>query len=330
MASNNPNRLSALNTHWHNRSMSSVTSDAATFHTALGHVELSPMEAPQSKSSTPRPISQELMSTPLNPPYTEPTPSSPNIESSQMARQDSGYSDGIRSSHSSRRTSTSSSHNNRPHQKRTRRPTTHRSSRSSPSTMAAPSNTSTTNLRTSSSKRPLIHSRHTAPQTRPSSRPQSQPRSQSTYQFYQFPTLDPTPPSTSHQPHQFFHHSHTQSLPQPVQPQHPHPPPTIQYWTSDSTRRLEYAAIDAASHGIRGFFTKLVPDCFLPQAARRTRFHGGDGADSDAGSVRRYRIPVPDIGGEGEKGCGGGEGSGSGGKKPGFLRRLSTGLGRGR
>lgn len=75
-------------------------------------------------------------------------------------------------------------------------------------------------------------------------------------------------------------------------PSPPPPPATVQYWTSDSTRRLEYAAIDAASRGIRGFFTKLVPDCILPASSRRTKFH--DDEESDAGSVRRYRLTLPE------------------------------------
>ncbi|KAH8598785.1 hypothetical protein B0O99DRAFT_505263 [Bisporella sp. PMI_857] len=106
--------------------------------------------------------------------------------------------------------------------------------------------------------RPNIRSRHTAPP----------------HQFFQFPTL-PAPQSD------------------PIVEAAPPPPPaTCHYWTSDSTRRLEYAAIDAASKGVRGFFIKLVPDCILPPSSRRTKFH--DDADSDAGSVRRYRLDLPE------------------------------------
>ncbi|EFY89193.1 hypothetical protein J3458_000805 [Metarhizium acridum] len=65
----------------------------------------------------------------------------------------------------------------------------------------------------------------------------------------------------------------------------PHlPPPTTHYWTSDSTRRIEYAAIDAASRGIKGWIRRhLVPDCFTP---RHVAF------DDDSGSVRRYRLEL--------------------------------------
>jgi hypothetical protein len=44
---------------------------------------------------------------------------------------------------------------------------------------------------------------------------------------------------------------------------------------------------------VKGFFIKLVPDCILPANSRRLRFHCED-ADSDAGSVRRYRLALPE------------------------------------
>ncbi|PSR84044.1 hypothetical protein BD289DRAFT_334920, partial [Coniella lustricola] len=68
----------------------------------------------------------------------------------------------------------------------------------------------------------------------------------------------------------------------------PHvPPQTTHYWTSDRTRRLEYAAIDAASRGVRGWIMRnVVPDCFVPKDARRVCF------DDDSGSVRRYRLDL--------------------------------------
>ena len=68
------------------------------------------------------------------------------------------------------------------------------------------------------------------------------------------------------------------------------PPPTTHYWTSDSTRRLEYAAIDAASRGVKGWIRRhLVPECFNP---RHVAF------DDDSGSVRRYRLELEDEGDE--------------------------------
>lgn len=77
----------------------------------------------------------------------------------------------------------------------------------------------------------------------------------------------------------------------------PLPPPTTLYFLSPETRRLEYAAIDAASQGIRGFVSKLVPDCMLPKP-ERCGFHDDGKVDDDAGSVRRYRLV--DVGVTGE------------------------------
>jgi hypothetical protein len=71
------------------------------------------------------------------------------------------------------------------------------------------------------------------------------------------------------------------------------PPATTHYWTSDSTRRLEYAAIDAASRGVKGWIRRhLVPDCFTP---RHVAF------DDDSGSVRRYRLELDDDDDDDEK-----------------------------
>ncbi|KAF4818166.1 hypothetical protein CGCTS75_v012085 [Colletotrichum tropicale] len=64
------------------------------------------------------------------------------------------------------------------------------------------------------------------------------------------------------------------------------PPQATHYWTSDRTRRLEYAAIDAASRGVKGWCRRhLVPDCFVPKE-KHVAF------DDDTGSVRRYRLEL--------------------------------------
>ncbi|OBR10928.1 hypothetical protein CH63R_06620 [Colletotrichum higginsianum IMI 349063] len=66
----------------------------------------------------------------------------------------------------------------------------------------------------------------------------------------------------------------------------PLPPQATHYWTSDRTRRLEYAAIDAASRGVKGWVRRhLVPDCFVPKE-KHVAF------DDDTGSVRRYRLEL--------------------------------------
>ncbi|KAL2265968.1 hypothetical protein VTJ83DRAFT_5320 [Remersonia thermophila] len=70
-------------------------------------------------------------------------------------------------------------------------------------------------------------------------------------------------------------------------PTYPLPPQTTHYWTSDSTRRLEYAAIDAASKGVKGWVIRhVVPDCFIPESKRRIGF------EDDRGSVVRYRLSL--------------------------------------
>lgn len=94
----------------------------------------------------------------------------------------------------------------------------------------------------------------------------------SSHQYFTFPSLEPEDaelPPASHTP----------------------PPATVHYWTSEETRRLEYAAIDAASKGVRGLLSKMVPDCMVPKEQRRVGFHTDDN-DSDAGSVRRYRLSL--------------------------------------
>ncbi|KAK1997565.1 hypothetical protein LX36DRAFT_749650 [Colletotrichum falcatum] len=88
----------------------------------------------------------------------------------------------------------------------------------------------------------------------------------------------------------------------------PLPPQATHYWTSDRTRRLEYAAIDAASRGVKGWVKRhLVPDCFVPKD-KHVAF------DDDTGSVRRYRLEL-----EEEAPCEkrGGRGGGGGGRRRG-------------
>ncbi|KAI1341310.1 hypothetical protein F5Y15DRAFT_30385 [Xylariaceae sp. FL0016] len=93
---------------------------------------------------------------------------------------------------------------------------------------------------------------------------------------------------------------------QEIEEAYPPPPQTTHYWTSDYTRRLEYAAIDAASQGVKGWILKhVVPDCFVPKENRRLGF------DDDTGSVRRYRLDL-DCDDSGEK-------DGNGPRKMGWL-----------
>jgi hypothetical protein len=85
--------------------------------------------------------------------------------------------------------------------------------------------------------------------------------------------------------------SQDKSQPQSQSPPPQSPPPTtISYFLLPETRRLEYAAIDAASRGVRGFVVRIIPDCILPAEFRRRRFHDPEAEESDCGSVRRYRL----------------------------------------
>ncbi|PVH79923.1 hypothetical protein DL98DRAFT_211530 [Cadophora sp. DSE1049] len=329
--------LNPINTHWHNRSLSSLsaTSDAATFHSA--HAHLSNMELRQ-LSLTQQHHPSVLTSLPLAN-TTQPLPL-PKLTAIKMDRQDSGYAESQSHSHlnstpqsptstsHSRRTSASSSvkrrnspstNQNTTSTSRPKKRTTN-SSYSSSTTRPSTKRTTTSQLRTSNpGSRPSLSSRHTTA----FAQQQQQP-----YQFFQFPSLtDASPPPTT----STSLHPNSPS-PNPTTLSPPPPPATIQYWTSDSTRRLEYAAIDAASKGVRGFFIKLLPDCILPASSRRTKFHcEDDDAASDAGSVRRYRLVLPEekegvcCGREDSgAGAGGASGIGKGSGRKGLLRRWTS------
>jgi hypothetical protein len=232
-----------LSPNFNNHSTTSITSEAATFHSAQA--------APA--------VEMELSNTAV-------LPSKPESELSSRitSRTDSGYEPG----YERRSTSTSSSRSPRPRHSTSStstRPTNKRASRSTPSSSIH-----------RTSPRPGLQSRYTTPRGL-----EGQSEAQPPYQFFQFPSLSPTTPTTS------------ELEPQPPLNHPPPPPATIHYFLLPETRRLEYAAIDAASRGVRGFITKLLPDCILPSELRRIKFHNGD-QDSDAGSVRRYRLNFPD------------------------------------
>ncbi|KEF63399.1 uncharacterized protein A1O9_01377 [Exophiala aquamarina CBS 119918] len=72
----------------------------------------------------------------------------------------------------------------------------------------------------------------------------------------------------------------------------PERPPfdTVISWTSDETRRKEYAKIDRANSGLRGLLRRLMPRHLLSKNSRRDFFTG----KCDGDSVRRFRMDVPD------------------------------------
>ncbi|KAL4783103.1 hypothetical protein BJX76DRAFT_269509 [Aspergillus varians] len=71
--------------------------------------------------------------------------------------------------------------------------------------------------------------------------------------------------------------------------------PTIIEWTSPSTRRREYQKIDRASSGMRGFWRRVAPRWCQFGDSRVPFFEEGkDGKVNHEGSVRRFRMDLPD------------------------------------
>ncbi|TPX15416.1 uncharacterized protein E0L32_004396 [Thyridium curvatum] len=119
--------------------------------------------------------------------------------------------------------------------------------------------------------------------------------------YYHFPSPDPpfheddSVSGYRSEPSRYRDYHELASPPRAEVPSYPVPPQTTHYWTSDRTRRLEYAAIDAATRGVKGWVMRhMVPECFVPRERRRVPF------DDDTGSVRRYRLDLDD--GEGSAG----------------------------
>jgi hypothetical protein len=64
-------------------------------------------------------------------------------------------------------------------------------------------------------------------------------------------------------------------------------PATTTHWTSPSTRKRDYERIDRQNTGLRGLVRRVVPRCV---SGPPEKFYEKD--QSDAGSVRRYRLDV--------------------------------------
>lgn len=62
-------------------------------------------------------------------------------------------------------------------------------------------------------------------------------------------------------------------------------PATTMHWTSPSTRKRDYERIDRANSGLRGLVRRVLPRCV---SGPQEKFYEKD--NSDAGSVRRYRL----------------------------------------
>lgn len=63
-------------------------------------------------------------------------------------------------------------------------------------------------------------------------------------------------------------------------------------WTSTSTRRREYEKIDRASRGIHGLWRRVAPRWCQTRESRLPFFE--EGKTSREGSVRRFRMDLPD------------------------------------
>ncbi|KAE8383341.1 hypothetical protein BDV26DRAFT_251544 [Aspergillus bertholletiae] len=69
---------------------------------------------------------------------------------------------------------------------------------------------------------------------------------------------------------------------------------TVIDWTSPSTRRREYKKIDRASSGVRGFWRRVAPKWCQFGHDRTPFFEEKDGKGNYEGSVRRFRLDLPD------------------------------------
>ncbi|KAL0933901.1 uncharacterized protein CTRU02_210700 [Colletotrichum truncatum] len=198
-------------------------------------------------------------------------------EPSEMRRQDSGYESlpPRNSSSYQRRTSTASSSqsSSQPHSRPRGRPTIRRTPK--PNTYPNAARTSGSSLYHPSSRGHHSSHSHAQPAT-----------------FFHFPAHPTDVELASRRPREDLELDERGLLSPTQQPgsesaeMAPLPPQATHYWTSDRTRRLEYAAIDAASRGVKGWVKRhLVPDCFVPKE-KHVAF------DDDTGSVRRYRLEL--------------------------------------
>ena len=188
----------------------------------------------------------------------------------EMRRQDSGYESMIRrDSHSSHRRTSTASVTSSTRRRRTRS-STPRCSKSGPVSQV-----------------PRRAHQPMSPNSSHSTRQHAQQPPTSFFQFPHFITTEPEMVDETEMTVTRNYRSGSDCPPVQETPAYPPPPQTTHYWTSDRTRRLEYAAIDAASRGVRGWIRRhIVPDCFVPKEKRRLGF------EDDRGSVVRYRLDL--------------------------------------
>lgn len=73
-----------------------------------------------------------------------------------------------------------------------------------------------------------------------------------------------------------------------------HVPATVIEWTSPATRRAEYEKIDRASRGVRGFWRRVAPRWCQSRVSRTPFFEEGKTKAEREGSVRRFRMDLPE------------------------------------
>ncbi|EFQ34579.1 hypothetical protein CGRA01v4_13951 [Colletotrichum graminicola] len=289
-------------------SRASVAASDTTYHTcayqSFNDVELFAPSSPPSRTPVPAPASPPSSS--HQDPYSRPDhyPHHKDVEpeTAEMRRQDSGYESlPPRSSFSNpRRSSTASSSHSSSNPRSRGRPTIRRAPKTSPYPTAA---------RTSGGS--LYH-----PQQR---QHLHSALSQPPVTFFHFPAHPTDVELAARRPREDVELEQRVLLPAGASSSAsaaaaaaasasgeegsadvaPLPPQATHYWTSDRTRRLEYAAIDAASRGVKGWVKRhLVPDCFVPKE-KHVAF------DDDTGSVRRYRLELDEEAPCEKRGCGG-------------------------
>ncbi|KAL4863746.1 hypothetical protein BDV12DRAFT_201815 [Aspergillus spectabilis] len=141
--------------------------------------------------------------------------------------------------------------------------------------------------------------------TKPSSPPQTPTRTRRIRTFSEL-SSPPVTPILEHR-HSTLYHTQSDTSHQTVPVQHvevtstAEMKPTIIEWTSPSTRRREYEAIDRASRGVRGFWRRVAPRWCQFGDSRVPFFEEGkDGKANYEGSVRRFRMDLPDEPSEGQ------------------------------
>ncbi|KAK1590428.1 uncharacterized protein LY79DRAFT_515902 [Colletotrichum navitas] len=265
-------------------SRASVAASDTTYHTcayqSFHDVELYAPSSPPSRTPVPVPASppssshQDHCSRPDRYPHHKDA----EPETAEMRRQDSGYESlPPRSSFSNpRRSSTASSSQSSSHPRSRGRPTIRRAPKTSP--YPATARTSGSSLYHPQQQRQRLHSAH----------------SQLPVTFFHFPAHPTDVELAARRPREDVELEQREGCADVA----PLPPQATHYWTSDRTRRLEYAAIDAASRGVKGWVKRhLVPDCFVPKE-KHVAF------DDDTGSVRRYRLELDEEAPCEKRGCG--------------------------